>query len=247
MLLLPHAALNTPPTTQPKKSNTGEKITMSKTKNLPATTKKQPPVAFSIQASVQWHNAAQQHAQFAVICAARAGAELNQLKEKCGHGEWQEIVAQLPFSRQTSDKYRALATELESRLQAIGKADVFEILELPEPAMLAEPEYAKQIEQINEVTGEQTLRQLYFDWAIVKQPKAEPKPLNLPKPKPLEPGETQAHRTATELIYPLMAQMHKYLIGEDRMVQHLDLKELKVLQGDLIDAKRVVDGLIKAG
>ena len=220
---------------------------MTKKKNLPAKIKKATTVAFSTNTAVAWHNAAQQHAQFAVICAARAGAELNHIKEKCEHGEWQEIVARLPFSRQTSDKYRALATELESRLQAIGKADVFEILELPEPAMLAEPEYAKQIEQINEVTGEQTLRQLYFDWSIVKQPKSEKKQLHLPKPKPLDPGETQAHRDATELIYPLMEQLRRWVVSDERVVQHFDMTELKTLQGDLIDAKRIVDGLIKAG
>jgi hypothetical protein len=125
--------------------------------------------------------------------------------------------------------------------------DVFDLLELPEPAQLSEPEYAEQLEQINQVTGEQTLRQLYFDWGITKQSKSEPKPLNLPKPKPLDPGETQAHRTATELIYPVMHGITRWLVGEERMVQHLTLNELKVLQGDLIDAKRVVDGLIKAG
>jgi hypothetical protein len=36
-------------------------------------------------------------------------------------------------------------------------------------------------------------------------------------------------------------------VSDERVVQHLNLKELEVLRGDLIDAKRIVDGLIKAG
>jgi hypothetical protein len=95
--------------------------------------------------------------------------------------------------------------------------------------------------------GDKTQAELFEQYKIKYQEKAEAKPLNLPKQKPLADGETQAHRDATELIYPLIAQLNRWVVSDERVVQHLNLKELEVLRGDLIDAKRIVDGLIKAG
>ena len=214
---------------------------------LPPESKKTTALSFSTEAAENWHYAAQHHAQIAVICAARAGAELNKIKAECGHGEWQKIVSSLPFSVSTAKNYRNLATQLADRLQELGTGAAFELLSLPEPENLADPIYAEQLEQINQVTGEQTLRQLYFDWGICKAPKQlggarDPKP-----PKPLENGETQAHRDACELVFPLMDQLQALVIGDRRVIQHMTVKELQVFEADLVDSLLNVRNLIAAG
>lgn len=190
---------------------------------------------FSIKTSVQWHEAAQHHAQIAVVCAARSGAELNQIKEQCGHGEWQKIVKELPFSADTAKRYRDLAVQLQTRLHELGTGDAFELLLLPEPEKLSDPIYAEQLGQINQVTGEQTLRQLYFDWGIVKPPAklgGDRRTDKDPKP-PL----AEQKRLATELINGLQHDIQRQCIDDNTRKLHLLAPtQLKSLEDDLVSA-----------
>jgi len=96
-------------------------------------------------------------------------------------------------------------------------------------------------QQMMDFTGGKGPSALLHELGIKKQSKSTP------KAKPLREGETQAHHDACELLYPTMDQLREYIIGKRRIVQHFDLGDLKTLQGDLIDAKQVVDDLIKAG
>jgi len=191
---------------------------------LPPETKKRPPIAFSIESSVQWHHAAQQHAQIAVVCAARSGAELLKIKAQCKHGEWLKVIKELPFGKDTARKYRDLAEQLSERLQELGNGDAFDLLELPEPEQLSDPIYAEQLEQIHEVTGEQTLRQLYFDWGITKPPKkAEYHPPKKSDPICQEELELAlAESDWTEIINTLSRHDQDWMLLNDVQIQTID-------------------------
>jgi hypothetical protein len=65
--------------------------------------------------------------------------------------------------------------------------------------------------------------------------------------EPLAPGETQAHRDACELVFPLMDQLQGLVIGDRRVVQHMTVKELQVFEADLVDSLLNVRNLIAAG
>ena len=180
----------------------------------------------------------------ATMLMLEIGVMLEAVKEQLPHGQLMKWVKDnVAISYRHATRFRELA-------QVFIKATNLkngECLLLCDPANSKEALGEKLRQMAFDFLGDKTQAELFEQYKIKYQEKSEPKPLNLPKPKPLDPGETQAHRTATELIYPLMTQLHKWLIGDERVVQHLDLKELQVLQGDLIDAKRIVDGLIKAG
>ncbi len=216
---------------------------------LPPETQNPHTCGFSIEAAENWHFAAQHHAQLAVICAARSGAELNKIKAQCKQGDWQKVVKELPFSADTAKRYRDLATQLEGRLQELGSGDAFDLLLLPEPENLTDPIYAEQLEQINQVTGEQTLRQLYFDWGIVKPPKQLGGARESSKEdEPLPPGETATHLAAKGVLGELQDKLFKFCLHEPSMqIQHLKLHELEKLHGTLLDSTREVAALIKAG
>jgi len=183
----------------------------------------------------------------ATMLMLEIGLAFEYVKEQLPHGQllaW--IKKNLTISQRHAYRFRELA-------QVFIKANNLksdEALLLCDPANSKEALGDKLRQMAFDFLGDRTQAELFEQYKIKYQEKAEPsepKPLYLPKRKPLEPGETQAHRDATELIYPMMFQLHKWLISDDRVVQHLDMKELQVLQGDLIDAKRIVDGLIKAG
>jgi len=180
----------------------------------------------------------------ATMLMLEIGLSFEYAKSQLPHGQlipW--IKNNLTISQRHAYRFRELA-------QVFIKATNLkndECLLLCDPANSKEALGDKLRQMAFDFLGDKTQAELFEQYKIKYQEKTEPKPLHLPKPKPLDPGETQAHRTATELIYPVMAGITRWLVGDERMVQHLTMQELKVLQGDLIDAKRVVDGLIKAG
>ena len=136
----------------------------------------------------QLHNAAQQHATASVLCAAIAGAIMHLKKKACKHGEfraWMESMGdESGISLATCYRYMSLADEMANRLKALplGKRMLF--VQDPEAAegrrpilqLLAglNPEYMSTDQEtlvaatVREVTNDQTLRQLYFDWGIMK-------------------------------------------------------------------------------
>lgn len=210
-------------------------------------------VGFWVTSAIKAHHSAQQlakeaqiKAHQAVFYAAKCGAYLEQVKAKCSHGEWGAIVDDLPFGSTTSDKYRALAKQMVERLPNIN------LQELPAPEQLADPSYAEIVEQVNEVTEEKSLRQLYFDWGIVKAPKTKPRtipdPSNLKNPPEIPDGETAAHLAAKGCWVEIAQQIDRCgLAKETANIHHLRLNELQDLKGVLIDLNAKVDGLIQAG
>ena len=180
----------------------------------------------------------------ATMLMLEIGLTIEYVKEQLPHGQLEKWVnSNLTISKSHARRFRELARVFISANSL--KND--ECFLLCDPANSKEALGEKLRQMAFDFLGDKTQAELFEQYKIKYQEKAEPKPLNLPKPKPLDPGETQAHRTATELIYPLMTQIQRWMVSDERMVQHLNMNELKVLQGDLIDAKRIVDQLIKAG
>lgn len=205
-------------------------------------------VEISVEKAIGWVAASKQYAQIAVICAARAGAEFARIKGQCGHGEWMKVLKLLPVGKETVYKYIKVAEELQARLSEGG--DAFDLLQLPDPTRLIEPEYAETLEQINQVTGEQTLRQLYFDWGICKAP-GGPAGGYHPGPAKGEATPEQLAKVrrndANEAVGTLCADIQATCLGERRSIHLADLDHLRLLEGDLVDALRNVRELIKAG
>lgn len=135
------------------------------------------------------HHAAQQHANASVLCAAIAGAVMHAKKMVCKHGEfttWLETVAEANgITARTCRNYMAVADEMTTRLKALpkrkrvsflgdgsdspdSKRPLLQLLADMNPANLDELRAAAVAEAVREVTNDQTLRQLYFDWGIMK-------------------------------------------------------------------------------
>lgn len=138
---------------------------------------------------IQYHFAAERCGNLSVWCAAMAGAELIRKKKDLPRGQFEPYKAALPFGRSTCDNYMNLAKKLEEKLLQLPedrrmallpelanaqKATecALALLNLPSPMDVFNPQHERIADIIREVTSEQTLRQLYFDWDIVKAPKA---------------------------------------------------------------------------
>jgi len=141
---------------------------------------------------VNFHVAAEQHASCAVYCAAAAGAVMIQKKKVTPHGRFTPWLRSLvlPDGRciglRTAQNYMTLAREMEARIKLLAKTkrvsflpekalksgkSMMELLADFDPTKTHELRNAAIADAVKEVTGEQTLRQLYFSWDIVKPAK----------------------------------------------------------------------------
>jgi hypothetical protein len=145
----------------------------------------------------KFHAAAEQHAGAAVYCAAAAGAVMLQRKKVIDHGRFLPWVRglSLPDGRKinerTSRRYMALAREMAERIKALPKGtrvsvlpegasgrapkldsqqSILEVLASFDPFRVNELRQEAMAAAMKQVTGEQTLRQLYFDWGICREP-----------------------------------------------------------------------------
>lgn len=137
---------------------------------------------------IQYHQAAERCGHLSIWCAAMAGAEIIRKKQSLGHGNgfvaWKRA---LPFGETTAHNYMNLAKRLEAKLKALPESDraallpqlaktqrdasnALQLLDLPSPMDVFDPAHERISKLIRHVTNEQTLRQLYFDWEIVKAP-----------------------------------------------------------------------------
>jgi hypothetical protein len=125
-----------------------------------------------------------------------------------------------------------------------GAQTALAILNLPDPLDVFNPAHDRIAKIIHHVTSGASLRQLYFDWGIVPQPKK----VELPKGPPLqlEPGETMAHRTAVETFDKAFADLWSN-VRDYKLHLHLDLDDLKRYSNDLLDLRRTFDALLKRG
>lgn len=223
------------------KADQGKEINISESE-LKRENQKPNAFGFSPGTVIRYHDAAQQFGRMAVLCAAKAGAELNQIKANCKHGEWLKIIELMPFSAETARNYRKLADQMTERfLEQGGEID---LLSIPEPEHLADPEYAETLRRVQRITGEQGLRQLYSDWGIMREPKALGGARDK-KPTPLT--QEQVQEFAEQDVLSLITDIQTLCIGEDRKIQMMEVPTLRLLEGDLIDALKNVRTLIKAG
>ena len=134
------------------------------------------------------HQAAQQHATASVLCAAIAGAIMHAKKKSVKHGEFmpwlQTVMDENDMSQRTCYNYMSLADEMAARLKALpnttrgllgggsapadGKRSLLQLLADLNPAELDSDQARLVASAVREVTNDQTLRQLYFDWGIMK-------------------------------------------------------------------------------
>jgi hypothetical protein len=146
------------------------------------------PDAYAVRVG-QLHEAAQQYANASVLCAAIAGAVMHQKKKSVKHGEfgdWIEALAdEVGISRRTCTSYMALADEMAARLKELPKGKrvsflgaeledgatkrpILQLLADLNPADLGSEQALLVADAVRDVTNDQTLRQLYFDWGIMK-------------------------------------------------------------------------------
>jgi len=180
----------------------------------------------------------------ATMSMLKIGLLMEHVKEQLPHGQFKRWAeANLTVKYRHAHNFRKLAQVFIAAQQI----DSGEMLALVNPENSKKALGDKLRQMAFDFLGDKTQAELFAEYGIQVREKAEAKQLPPPKPKPLKPGETQAHRDAQDLLYPTMDQLKEYIIGDRRIVQHFALAELKTLQGDLIDAKHIVDDLIKAG
>ena len=212
----------------------------------PLETQKASALAFSTTEVIYWHDASIKLGKLSVFCAAISGAKLNEIKADCQQGEWQRVVKDLPFSTETARVYRTLANELQERIDAKGHS--INLLSLPDPSELLKPEYSDTVDLVREMTGDKSIRQLCFDWGILKQPK-NPGGDTTGKgtEKPLPPGETSQHLMATGLLGKLQHEINVLVVTEySQIIKHLDERELKDLFDTFALAAKAIDSQMKA-
>jgi hypothetical protein len=192
---------------------------------------------------IRYHMAAEHCGHLSVWCAAMSGAELIKKKKELKRGEFVPYKQTLPFSDRTAQNYMQLAHKLERRLKALPESDakallpaigemqdnaenMLELLNLPSPMDVFNPAHEQIADVIRKVTNEKTLRQLYFDWDIVKAPK--------------QLGG--ARDTTRGPIDPVQAAAEKRKINEDfwlRMIGKLEIEGITAKSwADLNKAQR---------
>ncbi|QBG47842.1 hypothetical protein EGM51_10720 [Verrucomicrobia bacterium S94] len=203
------------------------------------------PMDIAVQRAIELVDLSKKFAKVSVICAAQAGAEFARIKDHCERGEWMKVLNELPFGKSTVYKYIRVADEMQTRL-AEGETAI-DLHHLPSPEELISGDHADVIDRINAVTGEQSLRQLYFDWGILKSPE------KTAVKKPAQDNNTPAQlaeirrRDANEAIGSLCVDLQNICINEKRCIERADLDHIRTLEGDLIDALKNVRTIITAG
>jgi hypothetical protein len=142
------------------------------------------------------HMQAKQFASAAVYCSAAAGAIMLQKKAATEHGQFgawlEQVASDLGVSERSCQKYMALALEMVERIKLLPKTNRDSFLpattklhgDLPaesilgllaqfDPSKVNDLRTQKVIDLVKHVTGQSTLRQLYFDWNIAQAPKRE--------------------------------------------------------------------------
>jgi len=126
----------------------------------------------------RWHEMATRHSRIAIWCAACCGHELMTRKKDIGHGGWMKFIKVLPFSDDTARRYMDLAVEWKERTGqiphacGISETQREKLLEGVKHSTLelTEDQFCEISEGIHQAVGEKTLRQLYFEWGICKEP-----------------------------------------------------------------------------
>jgi hypothetical protein len=232
------------------KAENPEFISVTEGEMVPAETSNFHPVELppvmevSIGRAIELVEYSKKFARVSVICAAQAGAEFSSIKGQCERGEWMKVLKLLPFGKSTVYKYIKIADEMQSRLTDGGEG--LDLLNLPNPQELLSGDHAELVEQINAVTGEQNLRQLYFEWGIVKQPTPTGGARKVDDKTPQELSAIR-REAATQAAQNLCLSIQKICLNETRCIELVEPAILKQLAGDLMDAYSKVRQLEQAG
>ena len=107
-----------------------------------------------------------------------AGYELIKKKAEIGRGEWLPwIEANCEYSTRTAQNYMGLAEGIAARAKkknaALGdmRAEDFHALLDKSAGTLDDGEQLRLLKAVHGLTGEETIRQLYLDFGIIKEPK----------------------------------------------------------------------------
>ncbi len=128
--------------------------------------------------ALAFHQLSKNCAQYAVLYAARSGAELIQAKEACGHGQFMKWVNKhLPsIGHQCANRYMSLAEGLQAKIKTLPNyASVrnLNLLDLPDPRDLKSVEHSKVARAVQKISDGKTVTQLYLDLGIVKPRKTK--------------------------------------------------------------------------
>lgn len=180
----------------------------------------------------------------ATMSMLKIGLLMEHAKEQLPHGQFKKWAENnLTVHYRHACRFRKLA-QVFIEAQHVDQGEMLTLVD-PENS---KAELGEKLRNLAfEFLGDKTQAELFAEHGIQVRDKTTAQRLPPPKPKPLDPDDTQAHRDATELIFPVMTALQEYIICDRRIVQHFTVAELKTLQGDLIDAKRIVDDLINAG
>ena len=192
----------------------------------------------------RWHQMAIRHSRIAIWCAACCGQELIERKKEIGHGGWMKFLQVLPFTRTTADKYMTLAEEWKERTGQSATAGC-----TLKPALLAggsravldltDEQFTEIAEQTERTVGETTLRQLYFDWGICKEPHRPGGNMRKGEKAPRALTEEEIHATCAETWARMVEELTEHGRRQKTYI-HMTDSELAVHREGL---KRVVDEL----
>lgn len=122
----------------------------------------------NIQKIIGYHTACQEllskGAMYAVLC----GIELHSAKAKVDHGQWMDwLEATCPISHRQADRYMQAAERYLARLKDAGQ-----VLALEETleGRMNDQQRASLIAEVKENIGDMTMRQLYLELGMVKEP-----------------------------------------------------------------------------
>ena len=198
----------------------------------------------------RWHAMAERHSRIAIWCAACCGHELLIRKKEIGHGGWLKFIKALSFSDETARKYMDLAVEWTERVGqiptavGISESDRPKLLEggTRSTLELTEDQFCEISEGIHQAVGEKTLRQLYFEWGICKEPYRAGGRMGA--------GGTRATPTAEEIRETYAAEWKRIVQDltqqgrTDKTYLHLTDSELAVHRDGIAYALAELDGEI---
>ena len=121
---------------------------------------------------IRHHELSGQHLAQSAVHAALAGLELQAAREQIEHGQFTEWVrTSFPFSEDTGQRYMRLAEGIKSMISKTAHVRFLEDVFNAPPSELSDVKREKLVETLAKATEGQSLRQLYLDFGILKEPK----------------------------------------------------------------------------
>lgn len=124
------------------------------------------------QEIIRHHEAARQHLAQSAVHAALAGLELQAARTEIPHGQFQKWVEDnFVFNADTASRYMRLADGIKRQISKASHVTLLEDIFSAPPSELSKTKRDQLISTLAKATGDQTLRQMYLDFGILKEPK----------------------------------------------------------------------------